>query len=91
MLIGMLIGNLLISYLGTGSRPSVTARPAKYNRIGAEQMDFSRPMTVLANGRTVLSGPQEVDWVELLETARRTYDLDRLVARRLRCKGGVKQ
>ena len=59
--------------------------------IGAEQMDFSRPMTVLANGRTVLSGPQEVDWTELLETARRTYDFERLVARRLRCKVEVKQ
>ena len=58
--------------------------------IGAEQMDFGRPMTVLANGRTVLSGKQEIDWVELLETARRTYDLDRLVARRLRCKVEVK-
>jgi len=58
--------------------------------IGAEQMDFSRPMTVLANGRTVLSGKQEIDWAELLETARRTYDLDRLVARRLRCKVEVK-
>ena len=58
--------------------------------IGAEQMDFSRPMTVLANGRTVLSGKQEIDWAELLETARRTYDLDRLVARRLRCKIEVK-
>ena len=58
--------------------------------IGAEQMDFGRPMTVLANGRTVLSGKQEVDWTELLETARQTYDLDRLVARRLRCKVTVK-
>ena len=59
--------------------------------IGAEQMDFSRPMTVLANGRTVLSGKQKVDWVELLETARQTYDFERLVARRLRCKVEVKQ
>lgn len=59
--------------------------------IGAEQMDFSRPMTVLANGRTVLSGNQKVDWVELLETARQTYDFERLVARRLRCKVEVKQ
>jgi len=54
-------------------------------------MDFGRPMTVLANGRTVLSGKQEIDWVELLETARRTYDFERLVARRLRCKVEVKQ
>jgi hypothetical protein len=59
--------------------------------LGAEQMDFNRPMTVLANGRTVLSGKQEIDWVELLETAQRTYDFDRLVARRLRCKVEVKQ
>jgi predicted esterase len=59
--------------------------------IGAEQMDFSRPITVLANGRPVLSGPQAVDWTELLETARQTYDFERLVARRLRCKVEVKQ
>ena len=66
----------------------VTARNLKEIELelGAEHLDFARPMTVLVNGRTVLSGKQEVDWAELLGTARRTYDFDRLVARRLKCE-----
>ena len=55
-----------------------------------EEPEHGLTEAVLANGRTVLSGKQEIDRVELLETARRTYDLDRLVARRLRCKVEVK-
>ncbi|MBN2581474.1 MAG: hypothetical protein JXL80_00290 [Planctomycetes bacterium] len=47
-------------------------------------MDFSRPMTVTANGRKLLNGKQTIDWNELLETARRTYDFERLVGMRLK-------
>jgi len=47
-------------------------------------MDFGRAMTVKANGLKLLDGTQAVDWVELLETARRTCDFERLVGLRLR-------
>ncbi|HOI53627.1 MAG TPA: hypothetical protein PLP01_00085 [Phycisphaerae bacterium] len=48
------------------------------------RMDFGRAMTVKANGLKLLDGTQAVDWVELLETARRTCDFERLVGLRLR-------
>lgn len=52
--------------------------------LSPELLDFDRPIKVLINGRTVLNGKRPVDWAELLETARRTYDFERLVGGRIR-------
>jgi dienelactone hydrolase len=48
-----------------------------------ELLDFDRPINVVVNGRTAFSGKRSVDWSELLETARRTYDFERLVGGRV--------
>ncbi len=53
--------------------------------------DLARPVRLTANGRTVHAGPVEVDWWTLLETARRTGDLDRLVVRRIACDVPVRR
>jgi hypothetical protein len=52
--------------------------------LSAERLDFTRPVRITANSRSVQEGMRKVDWVELLETARRTYDFERLVAGRVR-------
>ena len=52
--------------------------------LSAERLDFARPVRIVVNGRTVESANREVDWAVLLETARETYDFQRLVAGRLR-------
>jgi len=65
---------------------AVTARGVKEVEIElpAEGLDFSRPVRVTLNSRSVAEGLRKVDWAELLETARRTGDFERLVAGRLR-------
>jgi hypothetical protein len=69
----------------TDNTLAVTTRGVKDVEIElpAEKLDFTRPLTVTLNGRTVLAGKRAVDWVELLETARRTHDFERLIAGRL--------
>jgi len=52
--------------------------------LSAEKLDFARPVRVTLNTRTALDGPRKVDWLELLETARRTGDFERLVAGRVK-------
>jgi hypothetical protein len=52
--------------------------------LAAEKLDFSRPVRVTLNTRSVQNVPQKIDWAELLETARRTGDFDRLVAGRVK-------
>ncbi|MBM4017875.1 MAG: hypothetical protein FJ288_06020 [Planctomycetes bacterium] len=52
--------------------------------LPAEKLDFARPVRVTLNTRTVFEGLRKVDWLELLETARRTGDFERLVAGRLK-------
>ncbi|HUU09919.1 MAG TPA: hypothetical protein VM431_05205 [Phycisphaerae bacterium] len=56
--------------------------------LPAERLDFARPITLTVNGRTAktLRGP--VDWTCLLETARETYDFERLIAGRIRLPAG---
>jgi hypothetical protein len=51
--------------------------------IGPEMIDWSRPIKIVVNGRVARRGRMEIDWFELLETARRTHDFERLVAARL--------
>ncbi len=51
--------------------------------LPAERLDFSRPVHVLVNHRTRYGKVHPVDWVCLLETARRTWDFERLVAGRV--------
>jgi poly(3-hydroxybutyrate) depolymerase len=52
--------------------------------LPAEKLDFSRPLRITLNTRTVHEGVRKLDWVELLETARRTGDFERLIAGRVR-------
>jgi len=52
--------------------------------LAAEKLDFARPIRITLNGRTVQEGPRKLDWVELLETARRTGDFERLVGGRVK-------
>jgi len=52
--------------------------------LAAEKLDFARPVRVTLNTRTVPNVPQRTDWMELLETVRRTGDFDRLVAGRVK-------
>jgi dienelactone hydrolase len=51
--------------------------------LPADRLDWSRPVQVLVNTKSIFAGRRAVDYPELLETARRSYDLDRLVAARL--------
>ncbi len=59
--------------------------------IGPEMIDWSRPVKVIVNGRIRHSGPMEIDWWELIETARRTYDFERLVAARMELEVPVRR
>lgn len=52
--------------------------------LGADMLDFGQPVKILINGRKALEKRLDVDMRELLETARRTYDFERLVAARLK-------
>jgi poly(3-hydroxybutyrate) depolymerase len=52
--------------------------------LPAEKLDFSKPFRITINGRSIQEKPRKLDWAELLETARRTYDFERLVGGRLR-------
>jgi hypothetical protein len=52
--------------------------------LSAEKLDFRRPIKIILNGRTVTDEPRKLDWVELLETVRRTGDFERLVGGRLK-------
>jgi len=51
--------------------------------LSAERLDFARPIRITLNGRTVKNVKQSIDWVELLETARQTYDFERLIGGRV--------
>jgi hypothetical protein len=51
--------------------------------LPAERLDFARPVVVAVNHRTRYSKVHPVDWFCLLETARTTYDFERLVAGRV--------
>jgi len=51
--------------------------------LSAEHLDFSRPIRITLNGRTVSTAKRDLDWAELLETARQTYDFERLIGSRL--------
>lgn len=56
--------------------------------LSPQQLDFSRPIRIRARGRTVETYRDGIDWVELLETARRTHDFDKLVGARVRVTVG---
>ena len=56
--------------------------------LSPQQLDFSRPIRVSVNGRIGLKRRPGVDYTELLETARRTYDFERLVGARETIKVG---
>ncbi len=52
--------------------------------LPAERLDFSQPIRITLNGRTAAEGVRPLDWGELLETVRRTYDFERLIGGRIR-------
>ena len=51
--------------------------------LPAERLDFTQPVRVFVNHRTRYAKQTGVDWVSLLETARQTWDFERLVAGRV--------
>jgi len=51
--------------------------------VPAQRLAWTRPVRVTVNRRTRLAGREGVDWVCLLEEARRTRDFERLVAGRV--------
>jgi poly(3-hydroxybutyrate) depolymerase len=51
--------------------------------LPAERLDYATPVRVIVNNRLRYARQEDVDWVCLLETARRTRDFERLVARRV--------
>ena len=51
-----------------------------------EMVAFSRPIRITVNGVPRLNRKVEIDWLALLETARRTRDFERLVGARVRCR-----
>ena len=51
--------------------------------LSAERLDFSRPIQITLNGRTVSTAKRDLDWAELLETARQTSDFERLIGGRV--------
>ena len=69
-----------------GNLVAVFARNLKEVEVelAAEKLDFSRPVRVTLGGRTVQEGVRKLDWAELLETARRTGDFERLVGGRIK-------
>ena len=52
--------------------------------LPAERLDFGQPVRITLNGRTATEGARPLDWGELLETARRTCDFERLIGGRIR-------
>jgi hypothetical protein len=70
-------GNNIIAVMAKGLREVEVELPA-------EKLDFARPVRVTLNTRTAADGPRKIDWLELLETARRTGDFERLVAGRVK-------
>jgi len=54
--------------------------------LPVERLDFTRPVRITVNARTVQEAARKVDWAELLETARRTGDFERLVGGRVRVR-----
>jgi hypothetical protein len=56
--------------------------------LPAARFDFAQPVRVFVNHRTRYAKQEGVDWVCLLETARRTCDFERLVARRVAVSAG---
>ena len=52
--------------------------------LPAEKLDFTKPFKITINARSLQEKPRKLDWAELLETAQRTYDFERLVGGRLR-------
>ena len=65
----------------------ITARNLREIEVNLcpEMQDFSRPVRITVNGAPRLNGKVKIDWFELLETARRTRDFERLVGSRVRC------
>ena len=59
--------------------------------LPAEKLDWTKPMRVLVNSRPIFAGKRAPDYAELLETARRTYDFERLVAGRVKWAAGQAQ
>jgi pimeloyl-ACP methyl ester carboxylesterase len=58
--------------------------------VSPEELDFSRPVKVLFNGR--LAGEvRKIDYAEMLETARRSYDFERLVGARVKAATPAKK
>ena len=51
--------------------------------LPAERLDFSRPIQITLGGRTASAAKRDLDWAELLETARQTYDFERLIGGRV--------
>lgn len=51
--------------------------------LAADRLDFSRPIRITLGGRTVATAKRDLDWAELLETARQTYDFERLIGGRV--------
>jgi hypothetical protein len=70
----------------TANLVAVLARNLKEVEVdlAAEKLDFTRPIRCTVNTRTAQEGPRKLDWAELLETARRTGDFERLVGGRVR-------
>ncbi len=56
--------------------------------LSAEKLDFSRPIKIVLNSKLVSEETHKLDYLELLETARRTGDLDRLVGGRVKVSLG---
>ena len=57
--------------------------------LPAEKLDYSRPIKIIMNSKLVSEETHKVDYLELLDTARRTGDLDRLVGGRVKASLGV--
>lgn len=51
--------------------------------LSAERLDFARPIRITLGGRTVGGAKRDIDWAELLETVRQTYDFERLIGGRV--------
>jgi len=52
--------------------------------VGPEELDFSKPVKVLVNGRLAGGEVKALDWGLVLETARQSYDFERLVGARVK-------
>ncbi|MFO8012638.1 MAG: hypothetical protein R6X20_04945 [Phycisphaerae bacterium] len=54
--------------------------------LPAERLDYTKTVRVIVNNRMRYARQEGMDWVCLLETARQTWDFERLVARRVRVR-----